>query len=420
MAARPLPSDVDVVVVGAGAAGIAAGRRLSTAGVRFVVLEARERIGGRAHTVTDAAPFPIDLGCGWLHSADRNPFVPLAEDLGLRIDRHRPTWGSQAGDRGFPAAAQARFQATMAAFFAGIEAYDEDGPDRTGTTLVPPDAPFAALVDAVSTYVNGVELDRLSVRDVSRYADTQVNWRVPDGYGTLIARLAAGLPIATGCPVTAIDHGRRRIRVETAAGAVDAAAVIVTVPTSLLSAETIAFVPALPEKTAAAAGVPLGLADKVHLTIDRPEDLEPGHLFGRIDRAATGSYHVRPLGKPAIEGYFGGRFAAELEAAGPEAMAALAIEELAGLYGHAIRDRLTPVAATAWGRDPWSRGSYSAALPGHADERAVLAAPVDDRLFFAGEATSRHDFSTAHGAWRTGLAAADAALAALNSSGASG
>jgi monoamine oxidase len=75
---------------------------------------------------------------------------------------------------------------------------------------------------------------------------------------------------------------------------------------------------------------------------------------------------------------------------------------------------MAPLASTAWLQDPWSRGSYSFALPGHADDRAVLAAPVDDRLFFAGEACSPNFFSTAHGAWLSGISAADAALASLN------
>jgi len=88
--------------------------------------------------------------------------------------------------------------------------------------------------------------------------------------------------------------------------------------------------------------------------------------------------------------------------------------ELTRLLGSEIRKRMAPLASTAWQRDPWARGSYSYALPGHADDRAVLAAPVDDRLFFAGEACSPNFFSTAHGAWLSGIAAAEAALASLS------
>jgi monoamine oxidase len=123
------------------------------------------------------------------------------------------------------------------------------------------------------------------------------------------------------------------------------------------------------------------------------------------------TYQIRPLGRPAVYCFFGGRFAAALEREGEAAMFAFAADELAGLLGEGIRARLTPLAATAWLGDPWARGSYSYALPGHAEDRARLAAPVGDRLYFAGEATSPNFFSTAHGAYLSGVAAAEAVLA---------
>ncbi|HET6969941.1 MAG TPA: FAD-dependent oxidoreductase, partial [Phenylobacterium sp.] len=166
---------------------------------------------------------------------------------------------------------------------------------------------------------------------------------------------------------------------------------------------------------AAAEGLPLGLADKVFLGVDRADDLPiEGHLFGRTDRTATASYQLRPLGRPYIEAYLGGRCAAALEAEGPGAMTAFAIDELANLMGSDFRRRLTPLRETAWRTDPWARGAYSHALPGHAGARAVLAAPVEGRIFFAGEAVSAHAYSTAHGAWSTGEAAAEAALVVMS------
>jgi monoamine oxidase len=169
-----------------------------------------------------------------------------------------------------------------------------------------------------------------------------------------------------------------------------------------------------------AAGLPLGVDDKLFISL---EGTVPGvehdtYLVGSTTSRETMSYQVRPLDRPAIYCFFGGRFAAALEREGEGAMFAFAAGELARLFGNDIRKRMTPLAATAWQRDPWARGSYSFALPGHADDRAVLAAPVDDRLFFAGEACSRNFFSTAHGAWLSGIAAADAALASLRAAAA--
>ena len=168
------------------------------------------------------------------------------------------------------------------------------------------------------------------------------------------------------------------------------------------------------DKIAAAAGLPLGVDDKLFIAVDG--ELaglgQDGFLVGSTTRRETMSYQLRPLGRPAIY-CFGGRFAAAMERQGVAAMFAFAADELAGLLGGHIRRRISPLAATGWLTDPWSRGSYSYAMPGHADDRAILAAPVDDRLFFAGEATSPNFFSTAHGAFISGVAAAEAALASL-------
>jgi monoamine oxidase len=148
------------------------------------------------------------------------------------------------------------------------------------------------------------------------------------------------------------------------------------------------------------------------MAVDTPGLLPmDGHLIGNPNRTATGSYHLRPFGRPLIEGFFGGRLAHELEAAGPGAFFDFAIAELVDLFGSGIRARVRPLVETGWARDPLAQGSYSYALPGHADARGTLAAPVDGRLFFAGEACSPHDFTTAHGAYLTGVEAADETIA---------
>ncbi|MFN5487072.1 MAG: flavin monoamine oxidase family protein, partial [Bradyrhizobium sp.] len=172
------------------------------------------------------------------------------------------------------------------------------------------------------------------------------------------------------------------------------------------------FSPALPEKLDAARGLPLGLADKVTLALAEPEALPmEGNLRGATMRTEMGTYHIRPFGQPCIEGFFGGRFARALEDAGDGAIAAHSIDEIVSFLGNDFRGKLKPLSESRWAHDPFARGSYSHALPGHADKRAALAAPVDGRLFFAGEATSPHFFSTAHGARDSGERAAKEVLA---------
>jgi monoamine oxidase len=396
-------SDVDIVVIGAGAAGLAAARRVAALGRRVRVLESRARLGGRAFTSYDTAGNPIELGCGWMHSADENELAGLASELGFTIDKTRPPWRTQLNDIGFPSADQDDFRAAAARFFERLDGVGEVEPDRAADLVLEPGCRWNALIDTASTYINGVELNGVSAHDFFRYHDTGVNWRVREGYGALIATL--------DCPATLIDHAGTQLRVETPRGELRARAVIVTVPTDVLRAGALRFHPALPNKIAAAAALPLGLADKLYLRLDQAEEFpKDSHLYGAIDRVGTGSYHLRPFGRPLIECYFGGCLARDLEAGGETAFWAFATDELASLLGGAIRQRLHPIAASAWARDPHARGSYSHALPGHADARRTLAEPVERRLFFAGEACSVHDFSTAHGAYRSGTAAADAAV----------
>jgi len=203
------------------------------------------------------------------------------------------------------------------------------------------------------------------------------------------------------------------LRVETAGGAITADRAIVTIPSGLLAEERLRFTPPLPEKTQAAAGLPLGLADKLFLSLAQAEEFDKeSRLFGRTGRSDTGVYHFRPFGRPQIEAYFGGSLAADLEAGGEPAFVDFAVGELTGLLGSAFAHRVKPLHLHRWGVDPFARGSYSYALPGKANCRDMLAAPVDDRVFFAGEACSRNDYSTAHGAYLTGVAAADLAIAA--------
>jgi len=407
-------SDADVVIIGGGAAGIAAANRLRTESVDALLIEARARLGGRAWTVADASGFPLDLGCGWLHSADQNPWTQIAEAQGREINRLLPPWERPSTQLALRGDDLADFWRASRQLRDRAEAIGEDEPDRAAAEYLEPGGRWNPLIDAVSTYYSGAELDRVSARDLARYVDTGVNWRVVEGYGSVIARHGADLRVELGCKVERVDHRGRDLRIETAHGAVTARAVIVTLPSALIAENEDFFWPALPEKTRAAAGLPLGLADKLFLSLSEPEAFEPdSRALGVVNRTATAAYQFRSLGRPLIECYFGGALAAELEAGGEAAFVDFAVAELVELFGAEFARRVAPRGSHAWAADPFARGSYSYALPGRADDRAVLATPVENRIFFAGEACSRTDFSTAHGAFRTGVRAAEEAIEAL-------
>jgi monoamine oxidase len=409
-----LPSEIDVAIIGAGAAGLGAANALKDSGLSVIVLEARDRVGGRGYTIMAAADITFDVGCGWLHSADQNSFVKIAEQLNFEIDKTRPPWREQSLDAGFPPKERADFIDAIDEFYDRAEEAAKGGRDSAASAYLEPGNRWNPMINAISTYVNGCELDAVSILDMDAYEDTGINWRVRRGYGALMAAYGASCPLAFNCNVTRIDHSGARLRIETSRGTLSAGKAIVTVPTNLIADEAIRFHPALPAKVYAARGLPLGLDNKVMLALDQPEALpKDGNLRGATMRTAMGSFHLRPFGQPCIEGFFGGSFAQQLEDAGNGALAAAAIDEIVTLLGSDFRRRLKPLAESRWSHDPFARGAYSHALPGHAGKRAVLAAPVDGRLFFAGEATSPNFFSTAHGARDSGKRAAEEVVASL-------
>jgi monoamine oxidase len=399
-----------IVVVGAGAAGITAARRLHDFHRDVLLVEASDRIGGRARSATldlpSGAAVTVDLGCGWLHSARRNPWTRIAEASGCAVDRSDPGWGSQWRNLGFPPMEQAASGAAFERWNKAARAA-ANGPDRPLSDFAQPDDPWRPMLDAISGYVSGVPLAEVSLHDWAAYddADTADNWTVREGYGNLVASHAAGLPVRLQTPVTRIDRRGRTLRLDTPAGAIEADRVVVAVPTTALATGALVFDPPLLDKQAAAADLPLGLADKAFLAVEGPEWPANRHLTGNPHTAITASHRLSPFGWPLIESFFGGR-AAESLTEGDAAQ--FAIDELVALLGTGWRRRLAPLAVTRWRLEPGIAGSYSHARVGASGARARLAEPVEERIFFAGEACSATDFSTAHGAYLTGFAAAEA------------
>src|SRR5882757_6679685 len=239
--AMTLPSEVDVAIVGGGAAGLGAARALEGSGLSVIVLEARDRLGGRAHTVLAAPDITFDLGCGWLHSADENSFVAIAEQLGFVVDKTRPPWREQSYHAGFPPQLRAEFIEALDAFYDRAEEAAKNSRDAAASTCFEPGNRWNPMIDAISTYINGVTLDLVSLHDMDAYEDTEINWRVPRGYGALISAYGAACPVGLNAQVTLIEHSGKRVRIETSRGTLSADKVIVTVPTSLIANENIRF-----------------------------------------------------------------------------------------------------------------------------------------------------------------------------------
>ncbi len=378
------------------------------------MIEAAPRIGGRAWTF-DVAGLPLDLGCAWLHSAGRNVWTGLAEQAGVKIDRRESAWRMQYRDLGFTQAEQVAARQSF-----------EDWTDRLINH--PPASDIAAWAlepgnewnTSIRTkvgYISGGELETMSATDYATYelASTDENWRLPGGYGTLIAsHLPPNVPLRLSTPVKSIELNGHGVTLETNAGTLHARTAILTVSTAMLAGGVIKLPSALDPWREAAARLPLGRDEKVVLEIVENGPFKPEtHVIGNPRDLRSASYNIRAMGFPIVECYLGNDGAAIVNEQGPAATFAHVMDELVNLFGAEIRRCVRPLITSNWTRTTHIGGSYSYALAGQAGARAVLARPFEDRLFFAGEATSAKDFSTAHGAHDSGVRAAEEAMAAL-------
>jgi monoamine oxidase len=409
-----MSAEADVVVVGAGAAGVAAMRRLAGSGLSSLLLEATARVGGRAWTA-EIEGMRLDLGCGWLHSADRNPWAGIAEAAGFAVDRRPAQWRRQYHDVGFSQAEQA---AARQAFAAWRERIESTPPvSDCAADALEPEGEWNAYIQAISGFMNGAALERVSVADYIGYdnASTGCNWRTEAGYGALIAAsLPRPIDLRPSTPVQSIELDGRGVELTTPVGAVRARAAILTISTTVLAGSAITLPPGLDPWRHAAASLPLGRDEKLFIEIVGESSFEPEtRAIGNPRDRLTGAYLIRPFGWPVIECFVGDEGARVVEKDGPAAGFARAIDQLAHLFGSNVRRNLQPLVASNWGRATYVGGAYSHALPGRAAARKDLALPLEDRLFFAGEATHASDFSTAHGAYESGVRAAEEAIAAL-------
>lgn len=404
----------DVVIIGAGAAGIGAARHLSKIGYSVSVVDALPRLGGRAWTLATSAG-PIDLGCGWLQSADRNPWTKIARESGVEINDQLGAWERQYRDLGF--APEDRSAARNAFAQWNKRLLGEPPFSDVAMDVWDVDSRWTPYLQAMSGFVNGVHMEELSVRDYLAYdtASSHKDWRLPAGYGSLIStQFPQSAKVYLSTEVEAVSLNDPELEVRIVGGTLRAKAVIITASTTALVKGSMKLPSDLDPWIDAASRLPLGHNEKLFLEIVGESPFAPeSHVHGDPFNVDTGTFYIRPYGRTVIECFYGGPHARQI-AGGSPAMFEEAIGQLAGLFESDVRRSLRPLAASNWSNTPSIGGAYSHALPGYSRERIALSQPYDNRVFFAGEATDVSDFSTAHGAYKSGLRAAEEVIAALN------
>jgi len=422
--------DADVVVVGAGVAGLAAARALVQGGQRVVVLEARDRIGGRTWT-DDEIGVPVDLGASWIHGIEGNPLWSLASAFGIETVEF--TVGSFQFDGrpiGWHAPSGRRLTAPEAASFVA-DLHTVDGALAAVVADAPPPATYASAVDTAlrslqwqgdraarireytahrSEDLCGAPVTVLDAHglDEEHVAGDEVVF--PGGYAQYAHALAAGLDVRLSSVVAAVRSSSSGVVVGLADGTtVSAAEVVVTAPLGVLQAGAITFEPPLEPAVLDAMGrLGMGVYDKVFLRF-------PSRFWGeswvvRQQGPAGVDWHSwydmsRVTGEPVLAALVGGAGARRIESLPDAVVVDEAVEALRRMFGPSVPSA-DGVRITRWAADPFARGSYSYLHVGASPDDHDLLGTPSGRVQLAGEATWGDDPATVHGALLSGLRAA--------------
>jgi monoamine oxidase len=408
--------EVDVAVLGAGAAGVAAARALIRAGVSVLMVEALRRSGGRCLTDTLSFPSAFDRGAHWLHAAEINPLARLGRDLGFDIypapDAELLVAGGVRAEAAEVAAYEAAVRGAEEAIIRFAEARADDAPAAQGLPRE-----LGEWAGAVRFRLGpldcGKTLADISAHDFAR-APYGADAFCRPGVGTLVATLARGVPASLATEVSAVTVENGAVRLDTALGPLRARAAIVTASTAALASGRVRFTPDLDDQRRAAFdGLRLGAYLRVGVEMPGdPLGVEPdAAVYLRTGEERTFAALARVGGSDLWYLDTGGIYARELEAAGNATAIDVAKEWLVKAFGSDVLSRIRRAVATGWGREPTIGGAWSVASPGRAGARAELRRPHAERVLFAGEACHDTLWGTVAGAWETGEAAAREAIA---------
>jgi monoamine oxidase len=410
----PLPREADIVVIGAGAAGIAAARRIQAANRKVIVVEAFSQIGGRCLTDTSTFGVPFDRGARWMHNPDTNPMIRLAREAGLDISAAPLGQRIRIGRRNARAGETEEFLAAVVRANRAIDEASRGKADVACASALPKDlGDWAGTAEFVlGASFAGKDLKDISVIDKARAQERNAAIACRQGLGTLIEKLGEQVPISLSSPASRLTWSGRDVTVETPSGKIAARAAVITVSSNVLAAGNIKFTPDIPKRQLdAAAKLSLGSYDRIALAL-------PGNPLGlaRDDIIIEQSTSTRTallfanIGSSSLCAIdVAGSFGRDLSAQGEPAMIAFAVEWLTKLFGSEMAAAIKRSSATRWNAAPFALGAMSSAAPGAQPSRKILTEPIGC-MFLAGEATHETLWGTVDGAWESGERAAEAAL----------
>ncbi|MEM9388631.1 MAG: NAD(P)/FAD-dependent oxidoreductase [Pseudomonadota bacterium] len=404
------PSDPDVVIVGAGAAGLAAARTLAHLGKSFVVLEAADRIGGRAYTDTSTFGVPYDPGAHWLHNGNRNPFNAYARQRGFDLYLPNSDLALYVGDQPAGAADWLQFTASLNQTSFAIEEAGQAGLDVSIDSIAPQVNSWDPTTEFLLAQVSGAQFEDLSTQEAVSFAGGR-DWLCAQGYGAVLADYGASIPVELQRSVERIDWSGTGVEVHTSDGLIRAGAVLVTVSTNVLASGAIEFTPALPVDLEEAISR-IGMSAYIRVGLKFSENIfgtgPDSFAYYKTDTGNAVSILANQGGGPVSTADLGGDNARAMAQASDEAIIDYALGELEAIYGSSVRDRLIKAHVANWEQYPLAQGAWSQVQPGFYSARQAFReqAAIGDRVFFAGEALHPDMFATVAGAAITGRYAA--------------
>jgi monoamine oxidase len=409
-----------IIIIGAGAAGIGAGLRLKAQGVPFIILEANDRIGGRAYTDSTSLSSKWDKGCSWFHCADINPLVGWANKLGTLYDRHDRSENALfwSENHWLDANESSSVNLNIKKRFQEIYTAAKLDHDVSISDTLVNNSFSAAVSEELVKLMCSDEPQLASAVGYGDYNDTGVNWMVTSGYGDLINRMAADIPIHINTKVSAISFQKGGVRVETSSGQLAAPAVIVTTSTNVLRSGQISL-PAGPAQQILELmeDVPCGTYEKIALEFEyypfNPADNEAVWIQSHSKNNPI-YFQILRQNKPTMVAHVAGKQARELVEIGQRGMEDFAIQNLASIFGSNIRKIIHGTATTSWQSDPLIMGGYSYTRAGAGQNRRKMIELETGEIVFAGEAFCLPWYGTAHGAYQSGQDVASQLVKSFN------
>ncbi|HIA61215.1 MAG TPA: FAD-binding protein [Pelagibacterales bacterium] len=412
-----LASDPEVIVIGAGASGLAATEYLLKKGKSVICIEANNRIGGRCYTDNAFFGVPYDMGAHWITNNKTNPYVHYWNENnieGFNLYEDKEYESVYVGNKKLisPEDKPLWDQYNSILKDIGRSSNKDIAPSEAVSNKSSEWYDTAHLI--IGPYDMAKDFDHFSCMDWWNYLEPETNsWFCSEGYGALVKHRWRNVPVQFNTRAQTIKWGGQGVKIETNKGTISSQACILTVSTGVLASGKIKFIPMLAmEKYDSFSGISMGIYN--HIALQFKKDFFPHDKDGYIYYKLNSQNAPIPRGVAGLTNssgsnlsYFdaGGEFARELENVGEEASIDFVLGELKSIFGSKVEKLLIKAHATSWASNPFTLGSYASAEPGSFHLRKVLRQSVGDRIFTAGEATAE-EWATVAGATRSGLRAA--------------